>query len=101
MTSLVGVAATTGTGSCHSYTLLSAVWTSVHGFSNIPDSWYALYYEYRVLLQRAYELTEPVRTVCSRGGGSVSEDADRAMVEFFDPAQNRLYAILKEARALK
>jgi len=101
MTQVVGVAATSGTGSCHSFNIFSGPWTNLHGFSDVPDVWWALYYEYRVLLQQAYTVTEPIRTVCNSGGGAISPEASQAMTDFFDPAQNRLYVMIGEAQALK
>jgi hypothetical protein len=101
MTAVVGVAATSGTGSCHSFRLFSADWTSAYGFVNVPEAWYPLYAEYRVLLQQAFTLTEPIRAICAAGGGTVSPEAIDAMNAFFDPAQNRMYALLTQARAMR
>ncbi len=88
-------------GRCDAFRRMHDPWQNLHGFENVPDIWYDLYYEYRVLLQQAWSLTEPINAVCAVGGGHVDEATDQAILDFFDYAQNRAYQMISEAQALK
>lgn len=48
--------------------------------SDVPGDWYALYYEYRVLLQDAASYIEPINALCNKGGGSLSDDLDQRII---------------------
>lgn len=102
-----GVANGGATGNCNTYWSNFNQWKVTPGFDNVPEAWYSLYYDYRVLLQQAATITMPIANVCGASatiGGDVSETDDKAILTFFNEATiwpNRIGQIISAAQALK
>jgi hypothetical protein len=95
------------TGNCDNYWKHFNEWKFMPGYSDVPDAWYSLYYEYRSLLQQAATITIPIANVCGASGtigGDVSDENDKAIITFFNEATiwpNRLGQIVSAALTLK
>jgi hypothetical protein len=80
------------------YRFLSSVY-GLPGFTDVPDAWYGLYYEYRHLLEPAPSLANAYGSVCSS-----SDDAHhahtQAIVDYVDATEKRLSQMMGEASAI-
>ena len=87
-------------GNC--YTFLNSLkdWTTALGFTDVPEAWYPLYYEYRLMLQQAVSVTEPINTACTAGGGKIPDETDQLIISTFDSLKNRSLQMISEAEAL-
>lgn len=64
--------------------------------SGVPDDWYGLYYEYRVVLQDAAAQMAPVAALCRPGDATLTGDQARAIVANLEGIY--LHAVDLEAR---
>ena len=86
------------TGSCQWYNQVRNDWLGMIGFSDVPEAWQSPYSEYRSLINGAFQVTEPIHSICQAGGGSIDDATDRQIIDFFDAGQNRLYQMIQEAK---
>ncbi len=88
------------TGECQVYLRFRGEWLALHHFTDVPEAWLSLYSEYNALVDRAFVVTEPLFSICSAGSGTLPDETDRQIIDFFAAAQDRLYHIGKEAEAM-
>jgi hypothetical protein len=88
-------------GNCHAYLGLHNQWTTSRaGFTDVPAAYASLYAEYRGMLQEAESVSAEIYTVCSSGGGTVSDQTDANIRAFLTVARPRLQQILTAATQL-
>lgn len=88
-------------GSCYKFFNIRSEWASLFVFSDVPEAWAPLHTEYRALRDQVFVVTDPINQICGAGRGSIGPETDRQILDFLDSAQNRLYEIGQQARALK
>ncbi len=87
-------------GSCVWFNQIRGEILGVVAFTNAPPEWQAMVNEYNSLREQAIIAIEPVNAVCARGGGTISAEADHQILALFDHAQNRMYQMLQQAKAM-
>jgi hypothetical protein len=88
-------------GNCHWYLGVYNQWvTSRAGFTDVPAPWLALYAEYRALIHQAVAVSAEIQSVCSTGGGTVSEETDAAVRDFLAVARPRLQQMIAAANQI-
>lgn len=91
-----------GTGDCTFFGSLYINWTQhMPVFEDVPEKYDDLYLEYRSIVYQAGTLTQEIGTVCANGGGTVSEETDRAIVNFIQWAKPRTEAMVTEIAQLR
>jgi hypothetical protein len=89
------------TGNCSYYGYMLDQWvTKLRGYTDVPAQWYPLYYEYRLWIKGAVEVTQPIADVCHTGGGTVSTETDYKIIDYFTAAVSRLGVMITEAQAI-
>jgi hypothetical protein len=88
------------TGNCGAYGQFMADVRSMSGFVSIPEAWYALYQEYRLLLAQAPVVSAEMAAACSGGGGEVRKETIQAVVDYVDNTQKRFGQMIVESQSL-
>ena len=88
-------------GNCNWYIQVRNDWMGMIAFSDVPDQWQPWYSEYRSLIAGAFDVTLPIHNVCNAGGGTIDDATDQKIINFFDSAQNRLYALIQQANSMR
>jgi len=78
----------------------NAMITGQVAYEHVPPVWYALYYEYRVLIHEAVSNVEPINMVCGAGGGTVSDEQDLIILQGLASIIDRAQALLARAAAM-
>jgi hypothetical protein len=87
-------------GSCNLFNIRRNDLMSIVAFTNVPEEWRAMVDDYHSLRTQAFIVTDPIHQLCQGGGGTVSEETARAISDLLDRAQNRMYEMLQQARAM-
>jgi hypothetical protein len=74
--------------------------TKLRGYTDVPAQWYPLYYEYRLWIKGAVEVTQPIADVCHTGGGTVSTETDYKIINYFTAAATGWDGIIAQAQAI-
>lgn len=98
-TALVG-GATHQSGNCRQANQLYNEMLAIALFTGAPEPWQTMVEEYNTLRTQAFITYDPVHKVCQAGGGTIDEETGRRMIDFFDRAQNRMYEMLQQAKAM-
>ena len=69
-------------------------------FNNAPEPWQEMVTEYNSLRAQAITTIDPINKVCRGGGGTISDETDKQILAVFDNAQNRMYQMLQQAKAM-
>lgn len=89
------------TGNCIHYGGLHNLWTTtMPGYDNTSSRYHNLYVEYRSLLNQIVTETAEIQSVCSGGGGHVSEETDQAFRSFLEWSVPRLNQMVGEAQQI-
>lgn len=67
------------------------------GFDGVPPEWTAVYVEYRSLIKQAYDLYEPILSVCLAGGGTVDSSVLDTLSIWLDTARPQAEQLLGKA----
>jgi hypothetical protein len=88
--------------SCVAFDSLHKNWTThLPAYLDSPDKYYPLYAEYRSIIHQAVLTTTQIFTVCTGGGGEVSEQTDDQVVQFLSWAMPRTEAMVQETIQLQ
>lgn len=89
-------------GSCIAYNGLYTQWIRNRaGFSDVPAAWASLYAEYRAMIHQVVSITNEILTVCSGGGGTVSDETDAAVRAFLESSRPRLDQMIATASQMQ
>ena len=88
------------TGSCSWFAQIRGEILGIAAFADAPEAWQAMVSEYNSLRGQAIVAMEPINAVCARGGGTISAETDQQILAVFDNAQNRMYQMLQQAKAM-
>jgi hypothetical protein len=68
-------------GDCiYFYNYRNEMIVSQAAYSEVPDAWYSIYYQYRVLILEAVNNVQPISAACDAGGGDIPEETDLAII---------------------
>ncbi len=87
-------------GSCAWFNQIRGEVLGIVSFTDAPEAWQTMVSEYNSLREQAIVAMEPINAVCARGGGTISAETDQQIISFFDHAQNRMYQMLQQAKAM-
>ncbi len=87
-------------GNCRYFGQFHDDMLGIVAFTNVPDQWKAMVDEYHALRTEAIIATDPINQICHSGGGTVSDETDRHATSVLDRAQNRMYEMLQQAKAM-
>jgi hypothetical protein len=90
-----------GRGSCTVLVKERNAWIQSVGFVGAPEPWQTLYVEYRRIISDAVAVTQPIADICAGGGGTVTDEQYRTVVDTVDAAQNRMYAVQLQIASLR
>jgi hypothetical protein len=92
---------TNATGSCPwFFNYRNEMIVSQSGYSGVPDAWYGIYYQYRVIIADAVNNVQPVMDVCSAGGGEIPTEIDLAIIAGLESIVARAQAVETQALAM-
>lgn len=88
-------------GQCYTfYNYRNEMLASQAAYENVPPVWYAIYYEYRVLVHEAFANVQPITAVCDAGGGTVSDEQDLIILQGLASIIDRAQALVLRAAAI-
>jgi hypothetical protein len=99
LTGMIGLA-TRQTGSCREFIEFYNGVLGLVAFTGAPEPWTSMVEEYNAFRTQVLIGIEPVNQVCKGGGGHVDEETARKMLALLDRAQNRMYEMLQQAKAM-
>lgn len=67
-------------GSCPHFWSQYGDWKGQPGFTDVPSDWFPLYFRYRTVLEDLRNIANPITQVCINGGGSISDETDKAIL---------------------
>ncbi|MBN1314380.1 MAG: hypothetical protein JXA42_02890 [Anaerolineales bacterium] len=86
---------------CHPFQGFHSIMTSNRlGFTDVPDSYYALYHEYRSIIQQAVAVSQEIEDVCAAGGGEVSVESFENTREHLKLGISRIEQMIGEAQQI-
>lgn len=86
------------TGSCWSfYNYRNELIVSQAGYSAVPNDWYGLYYQYRVLVHESVNSVQPITAICDVGGGTITLEQDLAIIAALTDISARAQQLQAEA----
>jgi hypothetical protein len=89
------------TGSCYSFfNYRNELVVSQAGYSDVPDAWYGLYYQYRVLVHESVNTVGPITSVCDAGGGTITLEQDLAIIDGLTNINAQVAPLQAQAAAL-
>jgi hypothetical protein len=88
-------------GSCVEFNSYWDRWRNTRTYFGMLEPWLSIHNEYVSLVNGAVYVTEPIHAVCQTGGGIVSEEDDRKIVEYLDMAQNRIYQLRQQVESMQ
>jgi hypothetical protein len=75
--------------------------SSAPNFGNVPNAWAPLHTAYRAAIARASTGAQAVEYICNTGGGYIPHDQYLAILAQINDAQNRVFAVQTQAKAMK
>lgn len=96
----LGFADSSGSANCTALLGDFGQYSSATNFSNVPDPWAPLHAEYRAAIQEATTGAQPVEVICNGGGGFIPHEVYLSILAQIDEAQNRIFAVQKQAQAM-
>jgi hypothetical protein len=88
-------------GSCHRfYNYRNEMIVSQEAYDDVPDNWYSIYYQYRVLIHEAVANVQPITSVCDAGGGELPEDTDTIIMAKLEQIVGQAQQLEAQAAAM-
>jgi hypothetical protein len=78
----------------------NAMITGQAAYENVPPVWYALYYDYRILIHEAVNNVQPINMMCGAGGGTVSDEQDLIILQGLASIIDRAQALVARAAVI-
>jgi hypothetical protein len=89
------------TGSCQGfYNFRNELIVSQAAYHDVPEAYYGLYYQYRVLVHRSVDSVQPITAVCDAGGGTITLEQDLAIIAALTDYAAQADQVLAQASTL-
>ena len=88
------------TGDCSEFVRDRNFALGIVAFSDAPEPWQAMVVEYNSLRSQVITIIDPIDRICRSGGGTLSAETDKQILTLIDNAQNRMYQMLQQAKAM-
>ena len=86
-------------GGCNMFIQFRGELLGIAAFSDVPEQWRVMVDEYHSFRTQAITVIDPIYQICLNGG-TVDEETDRKIIDLLDRAQNRMYEMLQQAKAM-